>query len=169
MPMKEVLTRKFWKDVKKTFEEARDGTAVEAGDSAAPPTLLVNCQESGADGEQSIDLTNSNQRGHAIDDDLIREVVRRLLGVTQPQRIILFGSASTGQMTRDSDVDLLVVAPESLNTIDERVKLLQALRGLGVAFDVFMMGPERFEETKDVFGGVAYPAHKYGRVIYEAG
>jgi hypothetical protein len=26
----------------------------------------------------------------------------------------------------------------------------------------------RFEETKDVIGGIAYPAHKYGRVTYEA-
>ncbi|HEY6342398.1 MAG TPA: hypothetical protein VIY49_12965 [Bryobacteraceae bacterium] len=49
--MKEVLTRKFWKDVKKTFEEARDGTAVKAGDSATPSTLLVNRQECGADGQ----------------------------------------------------------------------------------------------------------------------
>jgi uncharacterized protein len=169
MPMKEVLTKKFWKDAKKTFEEARDGTAVKAGDSAAPSTRLVNREESGADGQQGRDLTDSDQRGHTIDDSVIREIVQRLLGVSQPQRIILFGSASTGQMTRDSDVDLLVVAPDSLNTIDERVKLLRALRGLGFPFDVFIIGPERFEETKNVFGGIAYPAHKYGRVIYEAG
>jgi hypothetical protein len=68
MPMKEVLTKKFWKDVKKTFEEARDGTEVTPGDSGTPPTLLVNRQESGADGQQSIDLTNSDQRGHSGDE-----------------------------------------------------------------------------------------------------
>jgi hypothetical protein len=66
--MKEVLTRKFWKDVKKTFEEARDGTAVKAGDSAAPSALLVNRQESGVDGQQSIDLADSDQRGHGADE-----------------------------------------------------------------------------------------------------
>jgi hypothetical protein len=31
-----------------------------------------------------------------------------------------------------------------------------------------MMATERFEEAKAVIGGVAYPAHKYGRVLYEA-
>ena len=62
--MKEVLSKKFWKDVKKTFEEARDGTEVKAGDSAAPSTLLVNGQESGADSQQSVDLADSDQRGH---------------------------------------------------------------------------------------------------------
>ena len=61
MPMKEVLTKKFWQDVKKTFEEARDGT------SAPPPTLLVNGQESGADGQKSVDLTDGDQRGHGGD------------------------------------------------------------------------------------------------------
>jgi predicted nucleotidyltransferase len=70
-------------------------------------------------------------------------------------------------MTRDSDIDLLVVAPAPTNTIDERVRLLRALRGLEFPFDVFIIPTERFEETKNIFGGIAYPAHKYGRVIYE--
>jgi predicted nucleotidyltransferase len=103
-----------------------------------------------------------------IDDTLIREIVQRLLGVARPDRIILFGSAATGPMTRDSDIDLLVVAPAPSNTLDERVRLYQALRGLGFPFDVFIIGTERFEETKNIFGGIAYPANKYGRVIYEA-
>jgi len=96
------------------------------------------------------------------------EIVRRLLGVSQLDRSILFGSAATGRMTRDSDIDLLVVARAPSNTLEERVRLLRALRGLQCPFDVFLIGTERFEETKNVFGGIAYPAHKYGRVIYEA-
>jgi uncharacterized protein len=103
-----------------------------------------------------------------IDDSLRSEIVRRMLAVSKPDRIILFGSAATGSMNRDSDIDLLVVAPASLNTIDERVRLLRALRGLGFPFDVFIIGTERFQETKNTFGGIAYPAHKYGRVIYAA-
>ncbi len=103
-----------------------------------------------------------------IDEGLIREIVRRVLGVVEADRVILFGSAAAGQMTRDSDIDLLVVAPGPSNTIEERVKLLRALRGLGFSFDVFMIKTEHFEETKNIFGGIAYPAHKYGRVIYEA-
>jgi hypothetical protein len=74
--MKEVLTKKFWKDVKKTFEEARDGTAVEAGDSDRQPArpaaplapLLENRQESGADSQQSTGLADSGQTGHGGDE-----------------------------------------------------------------------------------------------------
>ncbi len=43
-----------------------------------------------------------------------------------------------------------------------------ALRGLGFPIDVIVMTADRFEETKDLIGGIAYPANKLGRVIYEA-
>jgi hypothetical protein len=42
------------------------------------------------------------------------------------------------------------------------------LGDLGIPVDVFAMTPERFEETKGVIGGLAYPANKFGKVIYEA-
>jgi len=31
-----------------------------------------------------------------------------------------------------------------------------------------VISSERFEETKDIVGGIAYPANKYGRILYEA-
>ena len=102
-----------------------------------------------------------------IDERLVGEIVRRLLEVTRPDRIILFGSAASGRMTRDSDIDLLIVAPSPLHTLEEHVRIRGSLRGLGFPFDVFLIATEKFEESKNVFGGIAYPAHKYGRVIYE--
>ena len=46
----------------------------------------------------------------AVDEKLLREIVRRVLTVTRPEKIILFGSAATGQMTKDCDIDLLIVS-----------------------------------------------------------
>lgn len=46
--------------------------------------------------------------------------------------------------------------------------IIDRLRGLGFPFDVFVIVTERFAETKNIFGGIAYPANKQGRVIYEA-
>ena len=103
-----------------------------------------------------------------VDSPLIEEIVRRVLQVAQPDRIILFGSAAAGQMTPDSDIDLLVVEPSPSDVRRESVAIGDALRGLGFPFDVLVIGTERFEETKEVFGGIAYPAHRDGRVIYEA-
>jgi len=94
------------------------------------------------------------------------EIVRRVRTVADPDRIILFGSAATGQMTRDSDVDLMVLLGSSANTRNDSVRISDALRRMGFAFDVFVMNTERFESEKDVIGGLAYPANKQGEVVY---
>ena len=110
----------------------------------------------------------TGRQSAAIGQELIDEIVRRILSVAQPERIILFGSAVTGQMTRDSDIDLLVLQAASDDLRAESVRLREALRGMGYPFDVIVMKAERFEETKQVIGGIAFPANKYGMVIYEA-
>ena len=103
-----------------------------------------------------------------VDETLLNEVVRRVLTVARPDRIILFGSAATGQMTEDSDIALLVVEPEPANTRDRSVRIRRALGDVEYPVDVIVMSSERFEETKNIIGGIAYPAQKYGRVLYEA-
>ena len=103
-----------------------------------------------------------------IAESLLDRIVRRILRVCQPDRVILFGSAATGDMTPDSDIDLLVLDPSPTQPRRLNVQLRDALRSLDYPFDVIVMATARFEETKDVIGGIAYPANKYGRVIYDA-
>src|ERR1035441_5179641 len=68
-----------------------------------------------------------------VDETLLNEVVRRVLTVARPDRIILFGSAATGQMTKDSDIDLLVVEPAPANTHERRVAIRGAVGDIGDA------------------------------------
>jgi predicted nucleotidyltransferase len=103
-----------------------------------------------------------------VDETLLREIVRRVLSVARPDRIILFGSAATGQMTKDSDIDLLVVGPAPANRHEASVMIRDAIGKVNLPVDVILIATERFEATKDIVGGIAYPAHKYGRVLYEA-
>lgn len=100
--------------------------------------------------------------------EMIKEIVRRVLAVSRPDRIILFGSAATGRMNQDSDVDLLVLEREVSDARKDIVRIREALAGLPFPFDVVVMSRDRFEETRDVIGGIAWPAARYGRVIYEA-
>ncbi len=103
-----------------------------------------------------------------IDEALIEEIVQRVLSVASPDKIILFGSAATGQMTRDSDIDLLVVQADPIDQREEYVRIRRALRGMGYPFDILFISTDWFEASKNVIGGIAYPAHKYGKVIYAA-
>jgi uncharacterized protein len=100
--------------------------------------------------------------------ELLDSIVDRLITVTRPARVIVFGSTVTGIATADSDIDLLIVLDEVDDVRLESVRLRRALRGVGVPIDVIVMRTDRFDETKNVVGALAYPANKYGRVIYEA-
>jgi len=115
-------------------------------------------------------MSDGSERKYAstVTDDMISEVVRRILQVCVPQRVILFGSAATGQMTPDSDIDLLVLDRNVMDAREEAVRIRRALSGIPFPFDVVVMRPERFEETRGVIGGIAWPADRHGRVIYEA-
>lgn len=103
-----------------------------------------------------------------IDETMIKKAVDGILRVVRPEKVILFGSAATGSMTADSDLDLLVIEDGFSNEREESLRLRSALRDFDVPIDIFAMTSERFEETKEVIGGLAYPANKYGKVIYEA-
>lgn len=41
-------------------------------------------------------------------------------------------------------------------------------RGMGYPFDIILISTKWFEDTKNLIGGIAYPANKYGKVVYEA-
>ena len=45
-----------------------------------------------------------------IDAELLAKIVRRIVEVANPEKIILFGSAAKGGMGPNSDLDLLVIA-----------------------------------------------------------
>ena len=104
-----------------------------------------------------------------IDEGLARKIVGRILSVATPTRIVVFGSAARGHVTTDSDIDLLVLQDGTCDLRAERTRIRQVLRGLERPFDIIVMATERFEETKDIVGGVAYPASRHGTVVYETG
>ncbi len=99
-----------------------------------------------------------------IDESMVKEIVRWILSVATPDKIILFGSAATGKMTRDSDIDLLIVEPDPGDRRKESVRIDATLSGLGV----IVISSDWFEASKTVIGGIAHPANKYGRIIYES-
>jgi len=106
--------------------------------------------------------------GRNLRDDAVAEIVRRIVEVANPKRVILFGSAARGEMTADSDVDLLVLEDVVTDPRGEAGRIRAALADLPSPFDIVVMSSLRFEETRQVVGGIAWPAARYGRVIHEA-
>lgn len=61
---------------------------------------------------------------------MIHEIVRRILSVTDPVKVFLFGSAASGKMTSDSDIDLLIIEDAPDFSGKEQFGIRKALRGL---------------------------------------
>lgn len=97
--------------------------------------------------------------------ELLKEVVRRIVMVVHPEKIILFGSAARGTMGPDSDLDLLIVAPVP-HRRKAALAIREALTGLGIAKDVIVATPGDIQRYGDVVGYILRPALKEGKVIY---
>ena len=97
--------------------------------------------------------------------DVLAEVVQRIVQVADPDRIILFGSAARGEMRPDSDFDLLVIKRGI-----HRRRLAQAIHrqllGVGQAVDVVVVTPEDVEHYRHSAGMVIESALREGKTIY---
>ena len=101
-----------------------------------------------------------------LDQNTLDDIIQRVVEVAQPQRIILFGSAARGAMTRHSDVDLLIV--KEGGDADLRARIYEKLYGVRVAVDAILVSPADIERYKNSHALVIKPALQEGRVVYEA-
>jgi predicted nucleotidyltransferase len=118
-------------------------------------------------------MTDPNQEsrpasGESLDPRVLEEIVRRVVAVAHPDRILLFGSAARGDMGPDSDVDLLVVK----SGVPHRRRLAQAIHramaGVAAAVDVLVVTPEDIERSRDKVGPISRPALREGVEVYAA-
>ncbi len=102
-----------------------------------------------------------------IDQSTLDEIIRRVVEVAHPEKIILFGSAARGDMNRHSDVDLLVIK-EGVHRRRMTGRIYENLYGVGAAVDVVVVTPEDVERYKDSHALIIKPALCEGSVVYES-
>ncbi|RLA84375.1 MAG: nucleotidyltransferase domain-containing protein [Deltaproteobacteria bacterium] len=101
-----------------------------------------------------------------MNSDLLKEVIKRIVEMAQPDKIILFGSAARGRMGPSSDLDLLVIKAGV-----HRRQLAQAIYrnfiGVGFPVDIVVVTPEDIERYKNSVGLIVESALREGKVVYE--
>lgn len=108
----------------------------------------------------------SSPSGTSLDTD-IQVIVDQIVALTDPDLIYLFGSRVRDDFDPDSDLDLFIVVPDPVGNRRQRENELRRLfPGSSLAVDPWMMGRLEFEETRNIVGGLAYPATHDGRLIY---
>ena len=95
------------------------------------------------------------------------ELIRRIRSVTEPDKIILFGSRARGEAKPASDIDLFIIARTDLPRYKRPVPFYKALSGLGVAKDIVVYTPEEVEDWKTASCSLVATALREGKVLYE--
>ena len=101
-----------------------------------------------------------------LDQEILDDIIRRIVEVAQPEKIILFGSAARGDMNRHSDVDLLIIK-EGADALELMGDIYMNLDGVGAAVDAVVVTPDDVERYKDSHAMTVKPALQEGRVVYE--
>jgi predicted nucleotidyltransferase len=99
-------------------------------------------------------------------DALLTEIMQRIVAVSDPQQIILFGSQARGDARPDSDLDLLVIKEEMASPRAEAARIYRALAGLSIPVDIVIARSDYVRRHRDVVGTVVRLALREGRVLY---
>lgn len=106
-----------------------------------------------------------------INDYNIKKRIARIVGSIKaacpPRKIILFGSYARREAAEDSDLDLLIVTETKMSSEEIYRMRRELLRDFSIPVQVICVREEEFLETKDVIGGIACRASKYGEALYE--
>ena len=96
-----------------------------------------------------------------------REVIRRLVDEFQPEMIYLFGSYAWGKPDADSDMDVLVIIPESRESpIQRAVRAQRSLYGVKAPVDVLVKTRQEFQRYSSVKSSLAAQIAREGKLVY---
>ena len=104
-----------------------------------------------------------------VKQEILDDLVHRVVQAVHPRRIILFGSAATGRMGANSDLDLLVIMPDGVHRRRTAQAIYRSLTGLGIAKiakDVVVVTESDLREYSRNPALVLFPALREGTEVY---
>lgn len=82
----------------------------------------------------------------------LRKISERLKREYHAEKVILFGSYSTGEATEDSDVDIFIIAPTDERFFERMATVLELIRDLykGLPISPIILRPEEINQRLKV-------------------
>ncbi len=100
-----------------------------------------------------------------IDPDVLERLVETVVRTADPERVILFGSAARGELTDDSDVDILVVK-DQCQPLELAGDIQIALPAEMHPVDIIVVWPEDLEIYEDTPWRPISSALREGQTLY---
>lgn len=102
-----------------------------------------------------------------ITEEILAEIVRRIVAVFAPEKIILFGSYAYGEPSVDSDVDLLVIQKTNLQRVERTVAISELILPRPFPVDIFVKTPGEIQDALNKNDSFIKEIICRGRVLYE--
>ena len=94
------------------------------------------------------------------------DIVRTIVDAVQPLKIILFGSAIRGDMSPESDYDILVVMPDGVHRRKTAQFLYRQPGTSGIPVDILVATQGDLDKHKDNIGLIYRTVLGEGKEIY---
>jgi len=105
----------------------------------------------------------------AVISEKVNAAIERVIRISKPRKVILFGSCARGETGLNSDADSLIITDDTAtNCRQESVRIRRSLRGISMAMDILVIPESRFEELVNQPGLIYREAAKHGKVVYES-
>ena len=96
----------------------------------------------------------------------IESVIEQIVEKYNPEKIILFGSAVRGELSADSDVDILIIKKDTPLYGADRIRQLSRLIERNIPIDFLVYRPEEFEKRIEMGDPFLKAIVKEGKVLY---
>jgi uncharacterized protein len=98
---------------------------------------------------------------------LLEDITRSLQKAINPVKIYLFGSYAAGCADDDSDIDLLVVVPDTSKSMREiTIEGRKSLKQIEIPLDLIVCTEFQFDRFRNVKNSIMNEAFCFGRIIY---
>jgi predicted nucleotidyltransferase len=103
-----------------------------------------------------------------VDEELLKEIVKRIVNAVNPLKIILFGSYAYGVPKKGSDLDILVVVDNIKDSKRElRLKIRKALREFVIGKDIIVLSAQELENWENIPYTFISSIVRKGKILYE--
>ena len=103
----------------------------------------------------------------AVTEEILAEIVRRIVDKLDPERIVLFGSYAYGKPNQDSDVDLFVIQETTQKYVDRCVAISELIIPRPFPLDIIVKTPQEVELALQKCDYFIKEIIERGRVLYE--
>lgn len=101
-----------------------------------------------------------------LSDTILKQIVERIARALKPDTIWLFGSFAYGQPHPNSDIDLLVVVPDTHSPYREAVKAYAALRGTCLPVEIKVVTRSQYAKRSHWRSSIEHEVAEKGKVLY---